>query len=191
MALVIIGLGGCKKSMNPVDYTNYFRQSKDLKVRKEAYNSVLDAEYKSPEYMALLEFTPETLHKDSFNNIFDDYRNYTHFMVKFYAEDLNSEFLKYKIQNDEQYYGRVQYFSAGIASDFKLVQGTDTIPCSIHLFERAYSIRPYEQIVLVFDKSIDRSKDVHLIYQGLFSPVPTKFEFSKETLQNIPNLKLS
>jgi len=190
--LCLIFLGGCNKSLGPVEFSRHINNIPELKSQVKNNQFVLEAEFKPSEYMALLEFSPDNITSKKFDEIVKQYENSTHFTVKFFASDKASEMLRHNLQGDESYYDRIHYLSTDISSDFSLIQGEDTTPCSLHIYERAYSIRPFQQVVLVFETEVGDSEDFELIYNGRLSNYDMlRFPYSHKVIQKIPKLKIT
>lgn len=108
------------------------------------------------------------------------------------AKNINEELLKYNISPDNDYEKRIKYCSFEIQKDLQLVEGKDTIACSMVHYEREYGVTPYVTILLAFPinkKTMDEDKtllfDDKLFYNGLI-----QFVFSNKNIKNTPKLKI-
>src|SRR5690606_6843962 len=75
-----------------------------------------------------------------------------------------TEYLKINLQEKEDYYHRLKYFSFDIQNDLSLVDGKDSSKCVFSHFERTYGITPYIKIVLAFDKNKESTNDLFFVY---------------------------
>jgi hypothetical protein len=173
------------------DYLRYFKQNDNSYKINYTKNFKIRAEYKSNQFMALISSMPEgKLDIKAFEEHKEKNKDQVFFFVKFFAADSTAEALKYNINSEKEYYGRIEYLSTIIKNDFHLITDYDTILCAMHVYERAFSITPYEQIILVFDAKRP-FENGELIYNGIFSEnEDVRFVFSKKIMKNIPKLRI-
>jgi len=87
---------------------------------------------------------------------------------------------------------KVKYCAYQMQYDIHLVAGTDTIPCILFHFERTFDVAPVSTFLLGFAKPVSHQyDDLQLIYHdNLFNNGIIKFHFTREDIENVPNLEL-
>ena len=94
----------------------------------------------------------------------------------------NKNLLKKDIVDNKVYDERLMYLLGDIKDDFSLLNGTDTISCSIHHFERGYGVNPSLNITLAFNKP-SKLTDFTFIYNDqLFGAGKLKFQYFSEEI---------
>ncbi|MDP1801743.1 MAG: hypothetical protein Q8L81_10345 [Bacteroidota bacterium] len=181
-----------KKSLASDDYIKYLN-SKDggLINLKEFNDIVFKAKIQTPEMIALSYSSGSEMNQIKYKKDLQDHKGQINFIVL--IEDANSnKKVKEAVVTKETYGQILAYGNTGLKDDFKLIQGVDTIYCSLVIVEPANSLQPIVRIALSFSgvNSLSES-DLTLIYNDkIFNQGPIKFNYSKSTFQNIPDLKL-
>lgn len=132
----------------------------------------------------------EELTKDSLSKVVKEYSSGMYFLLKMEAADENTPVLKFNLTSENDYYNRIRYLTAEINQDIQLITTLDTSYVTHHVFERAYGLRPYEQVLFHFDKEPLDSEDVEIQYSGLFTAKKERFKFNSTTIIKIPKLKI-
>ncbi|MGV6862280.1 MAG: hypothetical protein ACWA41_10940 [Putridiphycobacter sp.] len=193
--LVILVLGlffitGCNNNLSPKKYVNWVDDPENGLIKTaETQKSKLTCTYTPAEYTILKQFKPdEPIDEKTFTEQLEGVKDMYHFVFRFENKD-GSNLIKDNYTTQEQFQTKSMYLSYDIRSDLKLVQGTDTTMCALNHHERTYSNTPYEQILLAFPKVNDN--DITLIFNDrVFGFNRTKFFFSKETINSVPQLDL-
>lgn len=106
------------------------------------------------------------------------------------GDEKQSKRVKEIIYKPELFGRLIDYASIELASDFKLVQGRDTLPCAFVYLEPANSLQPVIRLSLAFE-NVKRSSDCTLIFNdNLFNNGQLKFHYGIETFNDLPKLKL-
>lgn len=156
---ILIGLGSfiilsCNNSVLKDDYTNWIEdQDNGLLKTKEISDFNYVIQYKPVEYI-LEKKQKDSLLKSDFDNL--------HYIDLELSHKKFPEYLKIDLQNNEEYYHRLKYYSFEIQNDVNLIDGKDTLKCVFSHFERTYGITPYVKIVMAFEKQNETSS--HLIF---------------------------
>jgi len=118
-----------------------------------------------------------------------DNDNSHYFSLKISRSDYSGDPLKSGISSENEYYGRVEYLSFGIASDVVLIENGDTLPCTVNSYERSFNVGPYITEMLTFSKGTEKPVDRVLVYNDrLFGNGPVKFRFGKEKFIQSPQI---
>jgi hypothetical protein len=181
-------------SLDAGSYVSWFRsQEHGFKKRKTLNDLTYFLQYKSPEYIALIESHGEGIKKDSVEKRSKELQGLIYFDFSISLKGGQDELLKYQINSPADYQERVKYMSFDMQKDIKLVQDKDTISCGLYHFERIYDIGPYSNYLLAFDsKGIDLNKELTFVFNDkVFHNGLVKFTFSGGKLIYLPKLRIS
>jgi hypothetical protein len=191
---IFIALVSCsKKSVNsPAEYLAFCSHPDNgLVVDKEFNNILYKAKLQTPE--AIL-FGAEQDFKSSseYHQKLVGLKDKLNFV--FLIEDVkgSSRQVRSAVFNKSSYGSMLAYANTDLAKDFTLLQGTDTIYCSVVHLEAANSVQPIIRIALGFD-GIDttKAKDFTLIYNdNFFQNGPLKFHYAPSVFNNLPEIKI-
>ncbi len=190
--LAIIGLMGCKTSLTPMEFAQYCNDSRNGLIQSEEKNEVrIELKYLPKELMALHEFHGE-FDRYSFDSVLETYHGIKYFNLKLIPVDKKTDVLLLNAQSKDQYYQRVQYFSSMINQDLEMVIGKDTIPCSIHHYERTYQLSPVVELMIGFeDKKPELNENISIIYDDkIFALGKIIMKIEGDKISKIPALKL-
>ncbi len=116
-----------------------------------------------------------------------DGMEYFTFRLKSLSEN---DALNMNSDNEGQYNLKLEHFINNVQDDFKLVDGQDTIPCSLCQYERDYGITPYQTFSLGFNKVRNSPHDLRLIYSDqVMGTGPVSITIESGTIKNIPQLQ--
>jgi hypothetical protein len=149
---------GCQKKLISSDYVNWFKHSKENLISSNSENFIYEIRYISPEASLLMEFGEQ---KDSIEKYLHEDKEWSKFELKIFAKDKKQDVLKYAIQNDIEYYERLQYLIAHINQDIQVIDKTNKeVPCAFHHYERTYKITPFANVIISFQTSIENVKAI-------------------------------
>lgn len=110
--------------------------------------------------------------------------------VMILGDEKESQRVKEIVYKPELFGRLIDYAGLELASDFKLVQGKDTLSCAFVYLEPANSLQPVIRLSLAFEK-VKRSSDCTLIFNDkLFNNGEIKFHYGIETFNDLPKLNL-
>jgi hypothetical protein len=187
---------GCGGNYTNVDYVRYFGdESNGLIISNNIDGVKITCEFKTPEYILLREKSKEISTLDSIKlseQEISELDNVYFLKLKF-SSSANKDFLKSKIQNESEYFSRLQYLQSNIAKDLVLISDKDTLNCSFSEFERDFGLSGKVTLNLGFLKegvqtSVD---DLTLIFNDQkFNLGVQKFTFLKKNIIAIPKYKV-
>ncbi len=148
-------------------------------------------QYEPVGYVVLRNNRQNKISDDDFEKEEKKIEGFQYFSLKLFAPN-DTDLLKYQVTNQEDYNKRLEYFSFHLQKDIKLIEGADTLSCSLYHFERTYSITPYVQCLIGFEAPFDEVQDMRLILiDELFGNGIIKIKFDQKDLQRIPQVKNS
>ncbi len=180
------------EKLKPIEYINWCEnQENELKQSKQIGDFTFSAFYQPLDYLAIKELNKEELmNSKNFSEKVKEYGEMTYCSFRMENSKANSELLKTDLSSDQQYYGRLEYMSFKMQEDFKLIQGKDTLPCSMYHFERIYNLAPYATFVLGFPKT-NSKEDIKLwFHDKVFNNGIVILNFKTESVHNLPKLEI-
>ncbi len=195
MLTTAIGISSCSNTVTPGEYYQYINNPKNgLVQEKKVGHLTFRCEYKPAAFLLLNEKNKAfNTDKQPFNEkeLLDEANQFVTFHLKI-SSDVNSDFLKADLQNQNQYYERLNYYNANITNDFVLIHQNDTIPCNYTYLERNFGIGNETTLIVGFQKEhFTPSGNLQLyLYERAFNIGQMQFDFSISNINNIPKVKL-
>jgi hypothetical protein len=183
-------LDGCaKKEISISEYIHYVEDpSNGLKVQKAMGKIIFSAQFKPNEYVAVKET------KARYNSINEIEKNVKElkgsYYITFSIASSNNKTVPIEQSGTKEFDPRLLYCNSQMQNDFLLVDGKDTLPCSMYHFERNFGIAPFNNFLLGFDQKKSKCDDLTLIYfDKLFNCGFLKFRVNKSDIISIPKIK--
>lgn len=181
-----------RKALAPAEFLNFLNSEKSgLKLQKEFNQVNYKLQLQPPEVLALKNLSEKTANGESFKKEYSYYRNKLNFI--FLIEDAleSNNRVKLAVFDKDMYSKMLLYANSELKNDFKLVQGNDTLICSVVHLEPANSIQPIFRLSLAFNGVDTLKKEYTLVYNdNLFMNGPIKFYFPKQVFENLPDVKI-
>lgn len=178
--------------LNPLSYVQWVNSEQNELFKSKTIDEVkYILRFKPHEYMACMEIKKDTISAAEIKSKEKEFEGMLYYDFKIHIPNGSAEFLKYGVSSTPEYQQRVSYCSFSMQHDISLVQGSDTIPCSMFLFERAYDVTPEGTFLVGFDEhSVDLNKEITFVFNDrLFRKGMIKFTYAPKSLSRIPKLK--
>lgn len=181
----------CKKSLAPLEYKTWIESEESgLRKTKAIGEMEYEMQYQTREYLLLLNKGPKAFEKEiDIESSLEDFSN--DIQVLFTIRNLNGiPPLNYNVQNEMEYYARIQYLTSEVTSDFFILNNSmDTVKCLFSHMERDFGITPELRLNLAFGMQ-KPSEDFQLCFNDrLFNNGMIKFSMSKDDLSDLPELR--
>ena len=180
-------------TLNAADYISWCENKENgLIAERQLGNFSFSTFYKTIPYQALKEsMSIDSLTEKEFNKTVKEYGDMQYFSFRITDIKGNQELLKANLKSESEYYARIEYLSFKMQDNFKLIEGKDTLKCSMYHFERVYGLAPYATFVLGFPRSKDSDvSSKSLVYEdNLFNSGFIYLNIDKEVLTHLPKLK--
>lgn len=166
LLLVLFFFGSCvKHALTPVEYMQYIENEKNgLRVKKTVSEFEFVLQYKPIEYVMLMETKDPNTNTVTAGKYKNELTGFQYYTLKI-RSTANNELLAAGISDEREYYQRLEYFMSAMQDDISLVEGKDTLPCTLFHYERVYGVGPYTTFVLGFpDDPKGEIKDKQFIY---------------------------
>lgn len=193
---LLVLLVSCGRSiLSPSAYDNWVKDEKNgLRVSQKMSEYKFTLQYRPKDYIALQEITNSGLPDESFSKIKQELGNMEYFIFRIQAADPQMRVLDIGNEAGNDINSKLNYFSFGMQSDLKLINGIDTLPCALYNFERNYELAPYLDFAIAFDGAQqlkDKKENLVLLFDGDHLGVgPIRFEIDATDQKSIPELKL-
>jgi hypothetical protein len=190
------------KSLSPAAYAAWVENADNgLCTEQTAGNFTFSLQYKPLEYVALLNKRSYTIDKATLNNELSEIKDMQYYTLRINSKDGKTEMLRTGLSATDEYYRRIEYFSFHLKNDLYLVDGTDSLPCTLFHFERSYDLSPNNSFVLAFPLSENEiahqkqgkkyTAEKTLVYNDrLLNTGIVKLAIKKRALEHIPDIKL-
>jgi hypothetical protein len=181
-----------KEEVMPVnEYIKWVKDPRNGLLKIKAMDELEYAvQYKPYPYIICMEEQTDKLADTMVSRKIKELESVQYYDLKISLKDGQGELLKSKLGSADEYDKRVKYFAFGMQQDIQLVDGTDTLPCIMYHFERAYDVAPYCTVLLGFenDKTKSGKQKTVLVYDKTFNKGLLKFTFKENRLQTLPKL---
>lgn len=176
-------LVSCSSELTKNEYVNWIESPENgIKKVRTLDGFKYAIQYKPIEYIILKK------NKDAVKT--SDYEDLHYIDLELSHTDF-PEFMKLGLEEKEDYYHRLKYYSFDIQNDLKLIDGKDTMRCVFSHFERTYGILPYIKIVTAFEKSKNQGGDKTFSYDDkIFNKGIINIKIKDQALKNIPEIKI-
>jgi hypothetical protein len=182
-----------KNNLAHKDYAKWIQDEKNgLKVSKKVGDFEFSLQYKTVEFLALLENPDGFSRPEQLNDYISGLKGYEYFTLTIKNKDEN-EIMSAGIENDVEYFSRLEYLMNTLQDDISMLTSNgDTIPCVLFHYERNYGISKLNNCVLAFESSnIKRESDRTLVYDDqILGTGKICLTIKGSDVQNVPALNL-
>ncbi len=179
--------------LEPEDFVDYVRHADHLNKKK----LVDGVEYRltalPSEFMACNEFKSNDISLSEFRSALNGYEGTEYYQLQIEVPGVAAEIASVNLTSQQEYRDRISYLAFSMQNDLKVVDENGVeVPCSVYHFERTYNVTPYSTFLIGFEtgpvaKSMERTV---VLEDNLFNNGLIKFNWSKDQLSNIPQIKL-
>src|ERR1035437_2351097 len=175
------------KLLAPDEFVRWVKdEDHGLKKEKKIGDIVFSAQYKPVEYVICMEERSTHISDSVVKRKKSELGDMLYLDFKIALEKGEGELLKYKLSSMAEYGDRVNYFSFKMQNDIFLVDGNDTISCTLFHFERAYDAVPYSTFVLGFPNNNKAGNKTLIYHDNIFKKGIIKLEFENNNLKAVP-----
>lgn len=178
--LLLISCNGGVQHFSAAGLNTYAGSEESGWVQRKSYNGInYVIKYRPASLIALNEDEPDTVRVKRQESLDKMYR----FNIDILVEGSGQSPLRYGISGLEEYNARLDYFLNQAAKDIWLIDGTDTLRPAAYWFENNHNLTSHETIVLNFDNTNIKSKEIQLAFNDrLFRNGIIKASFQKSDL---------
>ncbi len=194
IVLLALPIGACNRdTLSPLQFVQWVDSEKNgLLVKKEIGDYEFSLQYRPEEYIVLMEEKNEQISREKINMRKKRLEGLEYYTLRI-GSKRNTDVLKTGVGSEQGYYDRLGYFIADMENDISLIEGNDTLACSLYHFERNYGMTPRCTFLLGFEKSKEKkngSSDRTLLFADrALGTGPVYLKIKQSDITNIPELK--
>ncbi|MDQ3110524.1 MAG: hypothetical protein M3R17_11575 [Bacteroidota bacterium] len=194
--LFVLLLGACAQSkLAPEKYAQWVKEeSNGLQSTKEMSDYKFSLQYRPVDYIALLEIKNTNKPFSEFNKIKVELSGMHYFTFRIASADPQIRVLDIGNTSEQDINPKLNYFSFDMQHNLQLIDGNDTLQCSLYNFERNYELAPYLDFSVAFARKSKNNSDpesLRFIYNGEALGVGIiQFEYDDKRLRSLPQLAL-
>jgi hypothetical protein len=188
------------KKVGPAEYIQWINEPSRGMIKETVVNNIhFLVQYHPAAYEVLMGEGIHNLSADHFLKQVKKKEGMQYFMLKIETASGN-DILKEGIARQEEYYGRLEYFSFQMQQDVFLKDGEDTLACKLFHYERNFEAAPYTTFMLGFKhaasekegkNNVVTSGNKTIIYKDrIFGAGDISLQISEKDLANIPTVNL-
>ncbi len=181
------------ETLIPSDYVRWVQESDNGLIHKKTIGDLdFSLQYKPYDYIISMEERSDSIRASIQKEKLVELEGMEYYDFKIKLNSENGELLKHNLKSTDEYKKRVEYFAFTMQNDIWMVDGNDSIPCSLFHFERGYDAAPYSTFLIGFPiRAIKNSnaEKTFVYYDKNFDKGIIKFTLDKNKLVNIPKLK--
>ena len=179
--VIVFVLVGCQfGDYSETKYVAYmFEPDNGLVVEKFQEDWKISLQYRTKEFMALIEKGKYIMSIDDFDNVVSEYEGHEYYLLKFQYE--GEPGLKKVVKDSLN-----RFFQFDFKSSISCVISTDTLNPSMYHYETGGAIDQEYRILLAFEEKVLSNRQILI---GSLIRDRLKIEISEKALINLPNLK--
>lgn len=180
-------------SVNSDNYKLYCNNEENGLIQKRTFENIIySLKYEPIELKVINELKAEkkTWSTNNFNTLKSKYNGLLYFVFKIENSNSVKSPIKTLAKSEEELAKINQYCQSKLLNDFYLESGDIKIPAVLFHIEDDYNLTNYTLISLAFENKIPE-KDIVFVYNDpFFNNGLIKFHISKESIKDIPNIKI-
>ena len=192
LALLVFIYGCDKIALSPIEVVQWVENPVNgLKVEQRKENFRFQVQYKPLDYIVAMEERKHSLLKatvEARKQELGDHLDYFSFKISPATQGKDVWAYVQQAENPQVKSDLTYYLSYEMKKDFYLLDGKDTLGCSLYQFVNTSGISPDLDFVMAFEKRPE--KDRLLVYDDkVFGLGPVQLKVKKESINHIPTLK--
>jgi hypothetical protein len=184
----------CKTSIkDPIAFNAWIHNEKNGLVQKQLTDEIeMKMTYLPSTLMAFNNLDEKEMNNSAFEKSLEGFKGTLYFQFQLSVKDNKKDILKYALQNENDYYERLEYLNNRISEDMKLITSSnDTLDCKISHFERTYNVSPKINILLGF-ASNKLNQDFQVLWKDeMFYFKDFLFQYKIKNINAVPNFNIN
>lgn len=196
LLLCFITLLGCtsEQILYPVDYVKWVKATDNgLKKIKEMSHYAFEVQYKPLDFIVAQEEKTNDLAEDILVKRKEELgEDYYYYNLRIKSLEGNLSPIGAGVGTNQQYNQRLSYFTFDMQEDLYLLEGQDTLPCTMYQFVRNYDVAPFVEFALGFKKKKKGpiQEDLTFVLEDRILGIgSTRIIFEEQVLNNTPKIK--
>lgn len=188
-SVVLISFMGSNE-LKPSELIHWVENQENGLTQSKAINEfIFEAQYKPVDYVVSLEARKDDVTENEYQQLKSELDGLQYIDLTIGTNAGQGNALSGGIQNEDEYYQRLDYFVTYANQDIYLIQGQDTLWPQLYHFERNYGLAPSNTLLLGFEKGNSEEDRNLIIDDQVLGVGRVKFLFEKENINSTPNLK--
>jgi hypothetical protein len=186
-------LVSCKeKELLPLEYIRWVKDyGNGVHKRKQVGDVIIDLQYKPADFIIVNELKGGVPDEVAYKQRMDELSSMQYFVLTLDIADTKSDFLKYGVHNEKEYYDKLYYYSFAFQNDIFLMDGEEKLPCKVFHFERSYDLKRSRSFVLGFARDKKNTADkILMIDSKVLDLGIVKVKLDQKDINSIPQLKI-
>ena len=172
-----------------MEYVSWVENNEnELHISKEIDGILYNIQYRPVDYIVAKEKRKLELPKVELEERVSKLNGAQYYSLRLNKAEGNEDILLYKIQGEQDYYERVNYCNAAMAEDIKLIEGKDTLYCTLFQYVPTYGVAPYADFVFSFDDKKYQGDKILLFNDRIFGAGELQFQIKEDAIKNIPDI---
>lgn len=183
-----------KETVLPSAFVSWVKNPEHGLVKTRKINDIqISLTYLPPAYMVCNDLKKDEISEEELAQLSAQYEDFEYYLLKIEALESGLELAKYQVANQQEYEGRIKYYSFNMQNDLmaKTTEGKE-VPCELYHFERTYNITPYSSFLIGFAKEYMKGVKERTIIldEKIFNKGIVKFKWTNSEMNNIPQVEL-
>lgn len=180
----------CSGGLSPKDYVHYIENPGNGLLVKEEVNGVnYELQYQPTDYCVMQEKRSFSVPGDEFAQLRKRFSGLEHYVLRIKSKDMDS--LVNKMDDTAKYKkGITEYFDFGIQKDIKLIEGKDTVPCSICQADANTGISEYYTFSMGFPANHFEGDRYFVFMNKILKTGNVKLAITDKSMKSLPALKM-
>ncbi|MCU0436195.1 MAG: hypothetical protein MUC87_22250 [Bacteroidia bacterium] len=197
-ALPAVVLKTCSTSavpeLSPAEYISWVEDAENGLHQEKTIGALrFSMQYKPADYVVLQDVKRTNFSSPEWDSLTKEVSDMQYYTLQIGTAD-GKDITRFNLGNDQEYYARQEYLSAGMQKDIQLVDGTDTLNCLMYHYERTYGISPDAKVVLAFDNKAPKTalqNKTLILNDNHFGTGIIMLSIDAGSLRSIPQLTLN
>lgn len=180
----------CSGGLSPKEYVHYIENPGNGLLIKGGVNGVkYELQYQPIDYCVMQEKRSFSVPDDEFAQLRKRFSGLEHYVLRIERKSMDSLVSK---MNDTAKYkkGVTEYFDFGIQKDIKLIEGKDTVKCSICQVDANTAISQYYVFTLGFPANHFEGDRYFEFGNKILKTGDVKLAITDKSMKNLPALKM-
>lgn len=182
------------KELSVSDYKKWMgNKDNGLYKEKTVEDFSVSCMLKPLDWIALKTIESEHLDILKLDSVKNEFKGLSYFALKIVNRQV-PELINYNASGQKAYEANFAYYTGGMKQDIYLVEGSDTLNCVLFHYERNYGAAPVNIFNLAFENRNNGQMQSgrQLVFNGTYTGLGIlKFDFDKNDLEHIPNVKIN
>lgn len=176
--------------LRPADYVTWMNRDGNKVSSSEQLDGITYSFTFLPQELIALQHLDDTVNLNrKFTDKLHAISEYQYYILSI-ATPTGQNILSYRTENESEREKRSEYYSFAMQRDIKLVEGADTLACTMYHFENSFGVMPYTNLMLGFERrdTIADKNDKTLFFTDNVTGIQASIVLKANQMASIPEL---